>query len=83
MYKVGDKVKITNNNRGSYVVGCARNKIGVINCIRNYANNDMIYVAFDEEIYSGLLVVGFFKDEIEKVVPVVPKGKQLLFEFMV
>ena len=77
-FKTGDKVKVVHNSNGSYIVNKAMNKLGIV---KFTSSERMIYVEFDEQILPGsdVSVVGFFKDEIEKVSE---KGKQLLFSFM-
>lgn len=78
IFKVGDKVKVVYNSNDSGIVRQAMNKIGIVKSIHNNPFA-MIYVEFDEVVYSDLSTIGFFKDEIEKVVT---KGQQLLFPFM-
>lgn len=76
-FNVGDKVKVIHNSNGSGIVKCAMNKIGVVKSIS--CKFEMVYVKFDEKIYSDLSSIGFYKTEIEKVVA---RNQQLLFEFM-
>ena len=79
-FKVGDKVKVIYNSNGSNIVKDAMNKIGVVKsiyCISEIVR--MIYVEFDDVVFSDLSCIGFFKNEIKKVNT---KGQQLLFSFM-
>lgn len=75
-FKIGDKVKVVYNSNGSGIVARIMNKIGTVHKPVQFG---LIYVEFDEIVYSDLSCIGFYKDEIEKVVT---KGEQLLFDFM-
>ena len=77
MFKVGDKVKVIYNSNGSGIVKAAMNKVGVVHKCSDY--DDLLYIEFGEKVFSDLFIIGFFKNEIEKVST---KGEQLLFEFM-
>lgn len=77
-FKAGDKVRIVYNSNGSGIVKQAMNKIGIIKSIYTSERFGMIHVQFDEIIFSGISLIGFCENEIEKT-PV--KGEQLLFEF--
>lgn len=72
-FKVGDRVKIVSNNKGSGIVGNAMGKVGTVHHI-----SSMIYIKFDKKAWQDLTIIGFFEDEIEKVSRI---GQQLLFDF--
>jgi len=77
----GDKVKVICNNTKSPIVQKTMNEIGVISSVKSVQSINrinMIYVQFDKDMWQGLSVIGFWENEIEKVVT---KGEQLmLFE---
>ena len=74
-FKIGDKVKVIYNSNGSGIVKGAMNKIGIVKSKDNSENFGMTYVEFSEAVFGDLLVIGFFKNEIE---PVIKVGEQLL-----
>ena len=81
-FKIGDKVKVVCNHTDNKFVQAAMNKIGIVvsvPCVRRGRNDETFFVQFDEDVYCGLNEVGFYEDEIKKVIV---KNQQLLFNFM-
>lgn len=64
-FKVGDRVKVIYNSNGSGIVKQAMNKVGVVHKCDD--RDHMLYIEFDEKVFSDLFIIGFFKNEIEKV----------------